>query len=85
MASLTLTIGALSASKSASNAKASALTEEYADALGATGTNQERLDAVVLGLVRHMQQQAQAYRARAAQTEAMTAAAAEIAGLLWEP
>jgi hypothetical protein len=47
MASLTITVGALTASVSASNAKAAAVLQNFATAKEFTGTDQEKLDQVV--------------------------------------
>lgn len=84
MASLTLTIGALSASISADNTKASNLLTQYATAIGASGTNQQKADAVVLALVRHMQEEARRIRGNTAMAEAVTAIETELGGLTWE-
>jgi hypothetical protein len=83
MANLTITIGALNASVSADNAKASALLSQYAEAIGAHGTNQQRADAVVQSLVRHMQHEARRHRSNQAQAEGIAAAQQEIDGLGW--
>lgn len=84
MASLTLTIGQLTATVTADNTKAVTVLEAFADAIGATGTNQERANAVVRALARHMVQQGQARRGNQAQEDAMAAAQAEIDGISWE-
>lgn len=84
MASLTLTIGALTAQVTATDAKANAILAQYAASIGATGTNQAKANAVVLALVRHMQDQVQQYRGRVVQADATAAAEEEIAGLTWE-
>ena len=84
MANLTLTIGALSASVTADNAKASSLLTQYAAAIGAEGTNQEKADAVVRALVKHMQEQARRQRSNTATVEALAEIEAEIAVLVWE-
>ena len=84
MASLTLTIGAITGSVTATDAKASALVNQYADAIGATGTNTQRANAVVRALVRHMQDQAQRQRANVLKEEAIVAAQTELDGLTWE-
>lgn len=84
MASLVLTIGALSASISADNSKASNLLTQYANAIGATGTNQQKADAVVLALVRHMQQEAQRQRYNQGVGDAVAELQTEIDGLVWE-
>lgn len=83
MASLILTIGQLTATVTANNAKASALLEQYAASLGATGTNQQKADAVVRGLVQHMREQAQRQRANVAQIEAMATIQTEMDALDW--
>lgn len=84
MASLTLTIGALSASVSADNTKASNLLNAYADAIGANGTNQQRANAVVAALVRHMRDQAHRQRTNEITSQAVADIAAELAVLAWE-
>jgi len=48
MATLTLTIGALTATVSADNTKASNLLNAYAKAIGATGKNQQKANAVIV-------------------------------------
>lgn len=75
MASLTLSVGALTASFSASDANAAAVLNAYADAIGAEGTNQQRANAVLASLVRHMQEVAQEHR----RNEHIVAALAEAA------
>ena len=84
MASLTMTIGQLTATVNASDAKATALVAQYAAAIGATGTQQQRANAVMQALVRHMQQQAQQQRVIVAQAEAIATAQAEIDGMTWD-
>ena len=84
MASLTLTIGALTATVSAGNAKASDILTQYAASIGASGTNQEKAYAVVRSLVRHMQQQGQRHRSNEAAAAAIATAQTEIDALVWE-
>lgn len=84
MASLTLTIGQLTATVSANNTKASNLLNAYADAIGATGTNQEKADAVVRALVQHMREQAHRQRHNEATIQAITDIANELAALSWD-
>ncbi len=84
MASLAITIGALSRSKSATDAKATALVNDYADSIGATGTNAQRADAVLDALVRHMQEQARRYRRNAQTMSALATIESELNGLVWE-
>lgn len=84
MASLTLTIGQLTATVNASDAKAAALVTQYAAAIGATGTQQQRANAVVQALVRHMQQQAQQQRVNVAQAQALVDAQPDLDGLTWD-
>jgi len=84
VASLTISIGALTGTISASNTKAGGILTQYAASIGATGTNQEKADAVVLALVRHMQQEGQHYRRNEAMKAAVVAAQAEIDALTWE-
>lgn len=74
----------MTGSISANNTKASNLLTQYAAAIGAEGTNQQKADAVVLSLVRHMQQQAQRHRSNEAAGEAIATAQAEIDALTWE-
>ena len=83
MASLTLTVGALTATVSASNTKAANLLTQYADAIGASGTNQDKADAVVVALGRHMTEVAQRQRTNAAKSEALVNLQAEIDALAW--
>ena len=66
MASLTLVVGAINASVVASNANASSVLLEYADAIGADGTAQEKAEAVVRALVRHMAEEGGEYKRRTA-------------------
>jgi hypothetical protein len=83
MASLVLTIGQITGSVTAADAKAAALLNQYADAIGATGTNAQKADAVVRALVRHMQDQAQRQRGNTLRAEAIAAAQTELDGLTW--
>lgn len=75
MATLTLTIGQLSASKAVDNTKATAVLLAYAEAIGATGTNSQKLEAVVNALARHMTDTAQGHARRKARVEAEAALA----------
>jgi hypothetical protein len=84
MASLTITIGTLSAGVSAANTKASNLLNGYAAAIGATGTNQEKANAVVRALVDHMQEQARRQRRNEQTTTSLAAIEGEINELAWE-
>jgi phage-related tail protein len=84
MASLSITTGPLTRSKSAADAKANALLADYADSLGATGTNAQRIDAVLVGLVRHMQEQARRHRRNTQTVTALAAIESELNGLAWE-
>lgn len=84
MASLTITIATLSTTVTATNAKAQAVVGGYADAIGASGTDQQRLDLVGEALARHMQEQAQQHRRLSAQADAAAAVEAEVAALTWE-
>lgn len=84
MASLTLTIGTLTASVSANNTKASNLLNAFADAIGATGTNQQKADAALAALVLHMQEQAKRQRTNTIMAQAAATAQAEIDALNWE-
>ncbi len=85
MASLVITVGQLSAQVDASNAKANALLTQYAAAIGAEGTNQEKLDAVIRALVDHMKQAGRRHRYNQATVDAAAAIQAEIDGMTWEP
>jgi hypothetical protein len=85
MASLTLTIGALTASVSADNTKASNLLNAYADAIGATGTNQQKADAVIASLARHMRELAHMRRKNEATVQTLAGIANELSALSWEP
>lgn len=83
MAALIISVGSLSATINASNDKAAALLAQYAGAIGAQGTDQEKLDACVAALVLHMQEQGRRQRSNTLQAEAVAAAQAEIEGLEW--
>lgn len=83
MATLTLAIGSLTATVSATNTKATNLLTAYAAAIGASGTNQEKADAVVAALVTHMRQEAHRHRNNAVVAQAMTDLADELADLEW--
>jgi hypothetical protein len=84
MASLTIQIAALSRSKNATDAKATALVNDYADSIGATGTGAQRADAVLDALVRHMQEQARRHRRNAQTMSALATIESELNGLVWE-
>lgn len=84
MASLTLTIGPISGTISANNTKAANIVTQYAAAIGAEGTDTQKLNAVVLELARHMQNVGQRQRLNAAKVEAMATIQAEIDALKWE-
>lgn len=84
MASITISIGGLSSSIPASDAKANVLVTQYGAAIGASGSNQAKLDAVVRALVRHMQQQAAQHVSVTAQTSAAATAKAEVDALWWD-
>lgn len=85
MATLAITVGPLTSTVTADNAKATALFTQYAAAIGATGTNQQKLDAIIRGLVEHMKQTARRQRYNQATVDAAAAIQAEIDGLAWEP
>ena len=84
MASLTMTIGPLTATVSADNTKAANLLNAYADAVGATGTNQQKADTVLASLVQHMRQEAHRHRNNVVIEQAMTDLQGELAELEWE-
>lgn len=84
MASLVLTIGPFSGSVSTTNAKASAIVTQYAEAIGASGTDEQKLDQVVLALAKHMQEQGRSHRKVALRVEALVAAQAEMDALWWD-
>lgn len=84
MASLTLTIGTLTATYTATNAKAQNVLLRYAAAIGADGTNQEKADAVVNALVRHMIEEGKRDHRNAAMATAAATVQAEIDELTWE-
>lgn len=84
MAQLTITIGQLVASVSANNTKASNLLSAYADAIGATGTNQEKAKAVLTSLVDHMHQEAQRHASNVAVTTALADVSATLTESKWE-
>jgi hypothetical protein len=84
MASLTITTNLGSRSKNAGDAKANALLGDYAAAIGASGTIGQRMDAVLDGLVRHMQERAQQYRRNQQTVAALAAIQAEVDALTWE-
>lgn len=54
MASLTIQVGALSQSISGNNALAANLLIAYAGSIGAEGTNEEKAQAILAALVKHM-------------------------------
>jgi hypothetical protein len=83
MASLTITVGALNASVAATDQKATALLEQYAASIGATGTAQQRLNAVVASLASHMRDNGVRHRHNVATAEAAAAIQAEIDALTW--
>lgn len=83
MASLVLTIGALTATVSADNAKAANLLSAYADAIGATGTNQQKADAVLVALAQHMRQEAHRHRNNVTVAQAMADLVTELASVEW--
>lgn len=83
MANLTISIGALTAQINADNAKAQEVVSLYADAIGATGTNQQRLQTVVQGLARHMRETAQRQRRNADTAAALAAAEAAVQAVDW--
>jgi hypothetical protein len=76
VASLTITIGALTGTLTATDAKATEVVGNYADAIGATGTNQERLQAVLRELAQHMVTVGSAYVELASVSEARESARA---------
>lgn len=78
MAAITVTIGTVSASVQATNAKATAVITAYADSLSVEGTDQERLQAVVNDLVRTMMETARDQKMRAARQAAAAAASTDI-------
>lgn len=84
MASLTLTIGTLTSTISADNQKAATLVSRYADAIGATGTSQQRLDTVLAEVVRHMQFEARRHHENAAKAAVFAAITSELQALTWE-
>lgn len=84
MASLTIKIALLESTVSADNTKASNLLAQYAASLGAEGTNQEKMDAVVRGLVEHMKQQGRRHRHNQAATDTAATIKTELDALSWE-
>lgn len=84
MASLTLQVGPVTASFSAADAAATTVLLEYAAAIGATGSNQQKAAAVVQSLVAHMVDQARQHKQRAAIAQAMAAAQPKIESVGWE-
>lgn len=84
MASLNITIGTLNESLHANNTKASNLLNAYAASIGATGTNQEIAQAVLVALVRHMQQEAKRQRRNAETVAALAEIESELDALKWE-
>ena len=83
MASLTITIGALTATVSADNTKASNLLNAYANAIGATGTNQQKANQVVRALVDHMRYEAHRQRSNETITTAISGIQGELGELSW--
>lgn len=84
MASITIVVGALTATVTTTDAKANAILTQYGNSIGASGTNQQKLNQVMAGLVKHMQQQGRQHRGYLLQQEAMTAAQAEMDALWWD-
>lgn len=84
MASLTITTNLGTRSKNATDAKANALLNDYAAAIGASGTIGQRMDAVLDALVRHMQEQARRHRSNQETAAALAAIQAEVDALTWE-
>lgn len=66
MATINLTIGSVSATKTATNAIASALISDYVEAMGGpvSGTAQEKADWYIGRLARHTREIANEYRRR---------------------
>jgi hypothetical protein len=83
MASLTLTIGTLTVAVSETNTRATAMLQAYADSIGASGTNQQKAEKVLLSLVRHMREQAHRHRRNAAASAANESLATELGDLYW--
>lgn len=81
MATITVSIGTVTATVQANNARAAAVVGACADAIGAEGTDQERLQAVVNDLVRYMMETGRLQRMQAAR---QAAAAAANNDLKWE-
>lgn len=81
MATITVSIGTVTATVQANNARAAAVAGAYADSLGAEGTDQERLQAVVNDLARYMLDVSRQQRMQAARQAAAVAANAD---LKWE-
>lgn len=84
MATFNITIGNISAEKSTTNAKATAIVGAYADEIGATGTPTQRLEAVVQSLVDHMRDVAINRRRTAEMQKALQTVSGEAAGLTWD-
>jgi hypothetical protein len=84
MATLTITIGPISGTVTTTNAKATAIVTQYAAAIGAVGTDEQKLNQVVLALAKHMQQQGRQHRKVKLHTDALAAAQAEMDALWWD-
>jgi hypothetical protein len=84
MASLTLTIGALDENISADNAKASDVLTKYAAAIGASGTNAEKAQAVLRSLVLHMVQEGRRHHSNTAMSNAAAAVQTEVDAIAWQ-
>lgn len=83
MASLNITIGAVSATIEETNTRANKMLTTYSEAIGASGTNNEKALQVLKSLVRHMIDTNRRYRTTQAQVEAAAALQAELDDLYW--
>lgn len=83
MAQISITVGPLTVSRSAPDAKALAVLNNYAAAIGATGTNRERGEAILDALISYIQDVAREQRRRQAQADGIAAAQDEIDSLGW--
>lgn len=76
MASITITVGPITATKTAGDAAAQAILADYIAAYNGpvNGTNQQKLDWIVTDLVRHIREVANGYNVKSAVDTTQTTA-----------
>lgn len=84
MASLAITVGALTASITATDLKAAEVLNRYADSIGATGTNQQRANAVITSLVQYMVKEGRRHLGAKTMDDAAIAIQAELEAMGWD-